>query len=78
MVSAMGITDFAQAAVLEEVAVTARKRAENLQDVPMAVTAFNAEQLREAQVDSILDYGMPWSWEGRLLELRSSPRAPWF
>ena len=32
---------------LEEVVVTASKRAENLQDVPQAITAFSQEQLRE-------------------------------
>ena len=40
--------DFAMAqerAQLEEVVVTARKRSENLQDVPMSVTAISAEQL---------------------------------
>lgn len=43
------------ASQLEEVIVTARKRAENLQRVPMAVSAFNAEQLRDAQVTNIVD-----------------------
>ncbi|MEM9257272.1 MAG: hypothetical protein AAGA91_17655, partial [Pseudomonadota bacterium] len=32
-------------AVLEEVIVTAQKREQSLQDVPVAVTAFNAEML---------------------------------
>ncbi len=32
---------------LEEVVVTASKRAENLQDVPQAITAFSQERLRE-------------------------------
>jgi iron complex outermembrane receptor protein len=35
---------------LEEVVVTARRREERLQDVPAAVTAFNPEKLRQAQV----------------------------
>ena len=55
VVSALGITDFVQAQVLEEVVVTARKRSENLQEVPMAVSSFSAAQLRAAQVDGILD-----------------------
>ena len=55
VVSAVGIADYTQAQALEEVVVTARKRAENLQEVPMAVSSFNAEQLRAAQVDDILD-----------------------
>lgn len=55
VVSALGVSDFSQAQMLEEVVVTARKRAESLQDVPMAVSAFNTEQLQNAQVDNILD-----------------------
>ncbi len=55
VVSALGITDYASAQALEEVVVTARKRAESLQDVPMAVSAFNAAQIQDAQIDSILD-----------------------
>jgi iron complex outermembrane receptor protein len=35
---------------LEEVVVTARRREERLQDVPVAVTAFTPERLKEAQV----------------------------
>lgn len=35
--------------------VTAQRRAENIQDVPVAVTAFSGEQLAERQIDSIVD-----------------------
>jgi iron complex outermembrane receptor protein len=35
---------------LEEVVVTARRREERLQDVPIAVTAFTPERLKDAQV----------------------------
>ena len=38
---------------LEEVVVTAQRRAESMQDVPVAVTAATAEDLAMAQVDSI-------------------------
>ena len=38
----------AQDGVLEEVIVTARKRAESLQETPLAVTALGAAALREA------------------------------
>lgn len=55
VVSALGVTDFTQAQMLEEVVVTARKRSESMQDVPMAVSAFSADQLQAAQVDDILD-----------------------
>ena len=38
---------------LEEVIVTAQKRSESLQDVPIAVTAFTGEQIDEAGVKDI-------------------------
>ena len=42
-------------AQLEEVVVTARKRAENLQDVPMSVTAISAEQLERLGIRDLKD-----------------------
>ena len=42
----------AQGMVLEEVVVTARKRAESLQETPLAVTALDATALREAGLAS--------------------------
>jgi iron complex outermembrane receptor protein len=44
-----------QAQVLEEVVVIARKRVENLQDTPVAVTAFGSEGMREAQINNLAD-----------------------
>ncbi|MCB2108570.1 MAG: TonB-dependent receptor [Rhodobacteraceae bacterium] len=38
----------AQAVGLEEIVVTARKRAESLQDIPVSVTAFTADQIERA------------------------------
>ncbi len=38
--------------LLEEVVVTARKRTENIQDVPIAITAFTNEKLDAAGVDT--------------------------
>lgn len=43
--------------VIEEIVVTARKRAENLQDVPAAVSAFGAEELKERGIDAIDEVG---------------------
>ena len=43
------------ALVLEEIVVTARKRAENLQEIPVAVTAFDAAALRTLQLRSPTD-----------------------
>ena len=40
---------------LEEVVVTARKREESLQEVPVAVTAFTAEALESRQISSVND-----------------------
>ena len=38
--------DASNAPVLEEIIVTAEKRSENLQDVPISVVAINAQQMR--------------------------------
>jgi iron complex outermembrane recepter protein len=49
---------------LEEVVVTARKREESLQDVPLAVTALSAEQISDRQVRPIERPSRdPWSRE---------------
>jgi iron complex outermembrane receptor protein len=40
----------------EEIVVTALRRAENLQDAPATVTAFNAERIEEAGITSMRDY----------------------
>jgi outer membrane receptor protein involved in Fe transport len=49
----LGCTQALAQEVLQEVTVTAERRAENLQDVPIAVTAFSAEQLRARQLNDI-------------------------
>jgi outer membrane receptor protein involved in Fe transport len=45
----------AQDLMLEEVVVTAQKRAESLQDVPIAVTAFSGEKILEAGIFGMED-----------------------
>lgn len=42
---------------IEEVVVTARKREESLQDIPMAVSAMGAESMRQKGIQSIDDMG---------------------
>ncbi len=42
-------------ATLEEVIVTATKRAESLQDIPVTVTAFSAETIQEAGINNASD-----------------------
>ena len=46
----------AQSAGLEEVVVTARKRVENLQDVPIAITAFDETAIERAGIERASDY----------------------
>ena len=42
-------------AAIEEVTVTAQRRAQNIQDVPLAITALSEEELQERQIDEPLD-----------------------
>ncbi|MXZ29145.1 MAG: TonB-dependent receptor [Gammaproteobacteria bacterium] len=46
---------FAQELALEEIIVTARKREENLQDLPLTVTALTNDDIYERGVDNIID-----------------------
>ncbi len=43
------------AGMLEEIVVTARKREESIQDAPLSIQAFNAEQLEERGVQNVAD-----------------------
>ena len=47
---------FAQGFVLEEVVVTARKRTENLQEVPDSITAFGRDQIESAGIEDFDDF----------------------
>lgn len=47
--------DLSRGAVFEEIVVTARKRAENIQAVPIAITAFSAEELARKNVQTLAD-----------------------
>src|SRR5687768_2075176 len=42
---------------LEEVVVTAQKRSENVQDVPIAIAAYTAEDLREKGIQDVAQLG---------------------
>ncbi len=46
------------AAGLEEITVTARRRAESVQDVPITVTAFSAERFQREQMTGLRDLNM--------------------
>ncbi len=56
-----GHTDTRSAVQLEEVVVTAQKRSQNIMDVPLSVTALNAEALQRAGIDTVLSlsYSVP-------------------
>ena len=43
--------DDSNAPALQEIIVTAQKRSENLQDVPISVVAINAQQVQDAGID---------------------------
>ena len=47
----------ADGAVLDEVVVTAQKRSQNIQDVPIAVTAVDSEAVLNAGIVNIQDLG---------------------
>ena len=44
-----------QGRVLEEIIVTAQKRAQNLTDVPISVSALSGEKLRDAGIENLSD-----------------------
>jgi iron complex outermembrane recepter protein len=48
--------DASDTPVLEEITVTAQKRAENLQDVPLSIQAFNTTKLQELNIQNFDDY----------------------
>ena len=43
----------AQQLAIEEITVTSRKRAENIQDIPLSITAFTVQQLRDQGINSV-------------------------
>lgn len=47
--------DASEESVMEEVIVTATKRVESMQDIPIAVTAISGETLTELQIVNVLD-----------------------
>ena len=53
--SAMATSVFAQQPMLEEVVITAQKRAQSLQDVPISVSAVGGEKMIEAGIKDLGD-----------------------
>ncbi len=52
---ALDMAAVAQTTTLEEIVVTARKREENLMEIPVSVTAFSQSQLDRADIDNPVD-----------------------
>ncbi|MEM7542470.1 MAG: TonB-dependent receptor [Pseudomonadota bacterium] len=48
--------DVATPGLLEEITVTAQRREQSLQDVPVSVTAFDANEIRDRQIEDLSDY----------------------
>ncbi len=48
--------DAADTGALQEVVVTAEKRTENLQDVPLSITAISTERLEQLNINNFNDY----------------------
>ena len=67
-------SSLAGARVLEEVVVTAQKRAQSLQDVGIAVTSFSGESLRSAGVQSQEDLSVLVP----NLDYNNNGPAPWY
>jgi iron complex outermembrane receptor protein len=55
MLAAGGAAQAAEPNTLEELVVTAQKRSENVQDVPIAITALSPQALKDQHVTNILD-----------------------
>jgi len=53
--ASVGVQATDEAIFLEEIVVTAQKRAQNLQDVPVAISAVSGDQIVEAAIQDIFD-----------------------
>lgn len=49
--------ELSAASIMEEVVVTAQKREQDVQDVPIAISAFNGETLKDMGVENVSDIG---------------------
>ena len=50
LAAGLSVSAIAQESFIEEIVVTAQKREQNMQDVPVAVTAFNAQLLQDSGI----------------------------
>jgi iron complex outermembrane recepter protein len=54
--SVMAVDEGGDSTAVQEIVVTARKRAESLESVPLSITAFSADTLEKAKISSFEDY----------------------
>jgi len=58
-IAAIGFSTIARgSSVIEEVVVTAQKRSESLQSVPVAITAFSAESMESKKIEVASDIAL--------------------
>ena len=57
LTAALPAASFAEEGFIEEILVTARKREENLQEVPIAITAFSSQAMESANMNDLRDIG---------------------
>jgi outer membrane receptor for ferrienterochelin and colicin len=62
------------AAPTDEIIVTARLREENLQEVPLSITALSAEELENARISNVDALDMPRVQLAALDTMRRSPK----
>lgn len=55
--SGMVVAEQRDAAAIQEVVVTAQKRTQSIQDVPMSISAFGEEEIGRNGLNSLADYG---------------------
>ena len=60
----MSMLSGASAAILEEVIVTAQKREQSLEDVPISISVIEGENLQNYRLDNMFDPGKFRSWYG--------------
>src|SRR5210317_809813 len=53
--SALAVAQESQRVTLDEVIVTAQKRAENLQEVPLSISALGSQELENRGIESLSD-----------------------
>jgi iron complex outermembrane receptor protein len=56
VLASIGLSPYVVAQELEEIVVTAQRREEALQDVPVSITAFSAQQIQNQNLNEAKDY----------------------